>query len=64
MDYFTAEEQAALKQMCRKKEFIMNNAKETYSFPMSRNCDIYSFGLIALKMCGISRTALPGKDTM
>lgn len=53
LDFFTKEEETDFKNYCEKK-FYTSNVKNELRIPMSRNCDLYSFGLIALQVCETS----------
>jgi len=61
MSCFTMEEQTAFNGFTDKSCYT-SNVKEEVKIPMSKHCDLYSFGLIAQQICGISRCSLTNDD--
>jgi len=57
LNFFTKEEQTEFKNYCEKK-FYTSNIKNELKITMSRNCDLYSFGLIMLEVCELSDHSL------
>lgn len=63
LNFFTKEEETEFKNYCEKK-FYTSNIKNELKITMSRNCDLYSFGLIALEVCEVSSYSLSDTGSM